>query len=33
MYDHTLHSGRKYFCHYYLQAFRTAEKLKCHVKD
>ena len=33
MYDHTLHRGRKHFCHYCLQAFRTAEKLKCHIKD
>ena len=28
-----LHPGRKYFCHYYLRAFRTAEKLKCQIKD
>ena len=33
MYDHTLHHGRKHFCCYCLQAFRTAEKLKCHIKD
>ena len=33
MYDHTLHHGRKYFCHYCLQAFRTAKKLKCLVED
>ena len=33
MYDHTLHRGRKNFCCYCLQAFRTAEKLKCHIKD
>ena len=33
MYDHTLHCGRKYFCHYCLQAFRTAEKLKSHIKN
>ena len=33
MYDHTLHHGRKHFCRYYLQPFRTAEKLKCHIKD
>ena len=33
MYDHTLHCGRKHFCRYCLQAFRTAEKLKCHIKD
>ena len=33
MYDNTLHRGRKHFCRYCLQAFRTAEKLKCHIKD
>ena len=33
MYDYTLHLGRKNFCLYYLQAFRTAETLKCHIKD
>ena len=33
MNDHTLHCGRKHFCGYCLQAFRTAEKLKCHIKD
>ena len=33
MYDHLLHLGRKHFCRYCLQAFRTAEKLKCHIKD
>ena len=33
MYAHTLHRGRKHFCRYFLQAFRTAEKLKCHIKD
>ena len=33
MYDHPLHLGRKHFCRYCLQAFRTAEKLKCHIKD
>ena len=32
MYDHVLHRGRKYFCRYCLQAFRTVEKLKCHIK-
>ena len=32
-YDHILHHGRKYFCRYCLQAFRTAEKLKSHIKD
>ena len=25
--------GRKHFCHYFSQAFRTAESLKCHIKD
>ena len=33
MSDHTFHSGRKYFCCYSLQAFRTAEKLKNCIKD
>ena len=33
MYDHTLHRGRKHFCRYLLQAFRTAEELKCHIND
>ena len=33
MYDHTLHRGRKHFYHYCFQAFRTAEKLKCQIKD
>ena len=33
MYDHTLHPERKHFCRYCLQAFRTAEKLKFHIKD
>ena len=32
MYDHTLHHGRKYFCHYCLQVFRTEEKIKCQIK-
>ena len=32
MYDHTLYRGRKHFCRYCLQAFRTVEKLKCHIK-
>ena len=30
---HTLYRGRKHFCHYSLQAFRTAEKLKFHIED
>ena len=33
MYDHSLHRRRKHFRCYCLQAFRTAEKLKCHIKD
>ena len=33
MCDHTLHRGREHFYCYYLQAFRTAEKLKCQIKD
>ena len=33
MYDHTLHCGGKHFHHYCLAAFRTAGKLKCHIKD
>ena len=32
MSDHTIHHGN-IFCHYCLQAFWTAEKLKCHLKD
>ena len=31
MYDYTLHHGRKYFSCYCLQAFRTADVLKCHI--
>ena len=33
MSDLILHCERKHFCHYGMQAFRTAEKLKCHIKD
>ena len=33
MYDYTLHSGRKHFCLCCLHAFRTADVLKCHIKD
>ena len=33
MYDHTLHCGRKHFCHYCLQAFSTEELLKNHIKN
>ena len=32
MYDHTLHSGRKHFCCYCLQAFSTEEILKTALK-
>ena len=32
MCDHTLYHRRKHFCNYCLQAFRTAEKLKCQIK-
>ena len=32
MYDQALHRGKKRFCRYYLQAFRTAEKLKFHIR-
>ena len=33
MYDHTLHLGKKHFCCFCLQAFRTAEMWKTHVDD
>ena len=33
MYDHTLDRGRKHFCRYYLQAFRSEEILKIHIKN
>ena len=33
MCNHSLHLGRNYFCRYCLQAFRTAEKSECFVKD
>ena len=33
MYDHILHRGRKNFFFICLEAFKTAEKLKCHFKD
>ena len=29
----TLNGGRKHFCPCCLQAFKTAEKLKCRIKD
>ena len=32
MYDYPLHRGRRYFCPYCLQAFGTADVLKCHIK-
>ena len=33
MYDHTIHRGRKHFCHHCLQAFSSEEILKCHIKE
>ena len=27
------YTGKKHFCRYCVQAFRKAEKLKCHIKD
>ena len=33
MYDYRLYGERKYLCRYCLQAFRTTETLKCHIKD
>ena len=33
MYDHTVHRGRNHFCHFFLQAFSTAEALKIYVND
>ena len=33
MYNHTLHSRKKHFCSYCLQAFSVEEILKHHVKD
>ena len=32
MYDYPLHRGRKHFCCYCLQTFRTAETRRCHIK-
>ena len=32
-YDHTLHPGRKNFCHYCLQDFSTEVILKCHGNE
>ena len=33
MKNHTLHRGRKHFCHYCLHAFSREEILKCHIQD
>ena len=33
MHNHTLHRKKKRFCRYGLQAFRTEEISKCHIKD
>ena len=33
MYDHTLHRGRKHFCHYCFQDFSSEEISKSHIKD
>ena len=33
MYDHTLHRGRKYFCHYCLETFSSEEISKRHDKN
>ena len=33
MYGNTLNLGRKHFCRYCLQAFRTTENWRCHIKD
>ena len=33
MYDYRLHRERKHFLRYCLQAFKKAEKLKCHIKQ
>ena len=33
MSENTLHRGRKYFCHYCLQAFSAEKMLKCYVED
>ena len=33
IFDHTLHRGKKIFCHYCVQAFITAEILKNHARD
>ena len=33
MYDYTLHRGRKHYYRYCLEAFRTADVLKTHIKN
>ena len=33
MYSHALHRGKKHICSDSAQSFRTAEMLKCHIKD
>ena len=33
MFDYTIHPGRKNFCCYNLQAFRTEGTLKCHINE
>ena len=32
-YNHTLHRGKKPFCHYCLKAFSTEEIFKLYIKD
>ena len=33
MYYYTPHRGRKHYCRYCLEAFRTADALKTHIKN
>ena len=33
MFDYTIHPGRKNFCCYNLQAFRTEDTLKSHINE
>ena len=33
MYDYSLYLPRKHFCHFCFQPFKTADALKCHIKD
>ena len=33
IYGHASDHGRKFFCHFYLQAFSGKELLKSHMKD